>query len=557
MAFLVSPGVQVKEIDLTNVVPAVSSSTGGIAGSFQWGPVDEITTVSSEKQLVELFGQPDDNTYHSVISAAQFLSYGNTLRVVRGVGTSALNATSGGSGLLVKNDTHASSVTGQDVVARYPGTTGNNIGVSICPASTSAFAAWDWASHFSAAPDTSSGATAVGGSKDELHVVVYDSLGGITGTQNEILETYSFLSQGSDAKDSSGSSNYAKNVINNKSDWIRIVDGLTGLSNFGAALASQTFDVTVEGSTDGDYVDVLQHGVDDNVLTAGETTTALDMFADAETVDVSLLMMSNANLSSSDSTTVCNKLIAMAEARKDCVAFVSPYFSADTAAEVKTWAATLTHSSYAFADSSALYVYDKYNDVYRWLGASASMAGLCANADLTADAWFSPAGFTRGNVRNVTKLAYNPNQSDRDDLYKVGINPIVTFPGQGTVLYGDKTLQTKPSAFDRINVRRLFIVLEKAVSTASKASLFEFNDEFTRAQFRNMVEPFLRDVKGRRGITDFKVVCDDTNNTGNIIDTNRFVADIYIKPARSINFITLNFIATRTGVEFSEVAGGE
>ena len=555
MAFLVSPGVQVKEVDLTNVVPAVSSSTGGIAGSFQWGPVDEVTTIGSEKQLVELFGQPDDNTYQSVLSAAQFLSYGNTLRVVRGVGASALNATSGAAGLLVKNDTHALSVSGQDVVARYPGTTGNNIGVSICPADATAWAAWDWASHFSAIPGTSSGATAVGGSNDELHVVVYDATGGITGTQNEILETYEFLSQGSDAKDSSGKSNYAKNVINNDSAWIRIIDGLTGLSNFGSALASQAFDVTVEGSTDGDFLSLLDDGIDDNDLSAAVTVLAYDYLADAETIDVSLLMMGKVNWSTTDSTTVCNKLIAMAIARKDCVAFVSPYFTADTAAEVKTWAGSITHSSYAFADSSALYVYDKYNDVYRWLGASGSMAGLSAGTDLSADAWFSPAGFTRGNVRNVTKLAYNPNQAGRDDLYKVGINPIVTFPGQGTVLYGDKTLQTKPSAFDRINVRRLFNVLEKAIATSAKYQLFEFNDATTRSTFRNMVEPYLRSVQGRRGITDFSVVCDDTNNTGDVIDRNEFRADIFIKPNRSINFIQLNFVATRTGVSFSEVAG--
>jgi phage tail sheath protein FI len=557
MAFLVSPGVQVKEIDLTNVVPAVSSSTGAIAGSFIWGPSDEITTVGSEKQLVEVFGQPDDNTYHSVLSAAQFLSYGNSLRVVRAIGSSALNATSGTTGLLIKNNTHAESVTtGQDIVARYPGVTGNALGISVCPAGSTPFSAWSWASNFSAAPGTSSGAAAVSGSNDEVHVVVYDATGGITGTINTVLEKYEYVSQGVDSKDASGSSNYVKDVINNKSAWVRIVVGITGLSDFGDAMAGTTFDVVVDGTSDNIYTKTLSHGVDDNALTAGETTLALDMFSDAETVDVSLLMMSDVNLSATDSTTVNNKLISIAEARKDCVAFVSPYFSADTSAEVITWAGTLTHSSYAFADSSALYVYDKYNDKYRWLGASSTMAGLSAHTDLTADAWFSPAGFSRGNLRNVVKLAYNPKQTDRDDLYKVGVNPIVTFPGAGTVLYGDKTLQTKPSAFDRINVRRLFIVLEKAIATASKASLFEFNDEFTRAQFRNMVEPFLRDVKGRRGVTDFKVVCDDTNNTGDIIDTNRFVADIYIKPARSINFITLNFVATRTGVEFSEIAGG-
>jgi len=215
----------------------------------------------------------------------------------------------------------------------------------------------------------------------------------------------------------------------------------------------------------------------------------------------------------------------------------------------------LTSSSYAVIDSTALYVYDKYNDVYRWIVASGAVAGLCANTDNVADAWFSPAGFTRGQILGVTKIAFNPKKAARDDLYKARVNPIVSFPGEGIVLFGDKTAQSKPSAFDRINVRRLFITLEKAVATAAKFQLFEFNDEFTRAQFRNLVEPFLRDVKGRRGITDFAVICDATNNTGEVIDGNRFVADIYIKPARSINFITLNFIATRTGVEFSEIIG--
>ena len=305
----------------------------------------------------------------------------------------------------------------------------------------------------------------------------------------------------------------------------------------------------------------LTGGVDDNVLTVGETTAAYALMADAETIDTNLIFQANSGLSASDNITLSNFITAQAAARKDAVGFVSPERAATVnaaapATSVATWRTAITSTSYGFADSGSLYVYDKYNDVYRWIAAAGSMAGLAANADLVADAWFSPAGFTRGNVRNVTKLAWNPNQAERDALYKTGVNPVVTFPGQGTVLFGDKTLQAKPSAFDRINVRRLFIVLEKAVSTASKASLFEFNDEFTRAQFRNMVEPFLRDVQGRRGITDFKVVCDGTNNTGAIIDANKFVADIYVKPARSINFITLNFIATRTGVEFSEIAGG-
>ncbi|HAV28437.1 MAG TPA: hypothetical protein DCW93_00825, partial [Saprospirales bacterium] len=257
---------------------------------------------------------------------------------------------------------------------------------------------------------------------------------------------------------------------------------------------------------------------------------------------------------------IADKLIAICNARKDCMAFVSPPIDdsvgTDTpAADVKAWADTLPSTSYASTDSGAVYVYDKYNDVYRWLGAAGLCAGLCANTDDVADAWFSPAGVNRGQLFGVTKLAYNPKKADRDTLYKARVNPLVSFPGQGTMLFGDKTLLSKPSAFDRINVRRLFIVLEKAVATAAKAQLFEFNDEFTRAQFRNMLEPFMRDVKGRRGMTDFRVICDTTNNTGQVIDANRFVADIFIKPSRSINFITLNFIATRTGVDFSEIAG--
>jgi len=555
MAFLVSPGIQVNEIDLTNVVPATSASIGAISGSFQWGPADQIVTVGTEKQLVENFGQPDNDTFSTVLSAAQFLSYGNSLRVVRKVGTSARNATTSGTGVLVVNDTAAGAITfgaGDWTVAKYPGTIGNSVGITICPADAAVFAAWPVAGSFNSAPGTSAAAAAVGGSLDELHIVVYDKTGSITGVADAILETYEYVSQGSDAKGADGATNYWVDVVNNKSNWVRITGAQPDLSDSGDTLAGTTFDVTITG---GASDDTLSGGISDNALTVGERMAGYDMFADAETVEVSLIMHGNV-ATLSDSTTISNHLVAIAEARKDCVAFVSPPMDAGTTAEVIAWRGTVTSSSYAFADSGALYVYDKYDDKYRWISASGSMAGLSANADSVADPWFSPAGFTRGNVRNVTKLALNPNQVDRDDMYKQGVNPIVAFPGQGTVLWGDKTLQNKPSAFDRINVRRLFITLEKAISQASKASLFEFNDEFTRAQFRNMVEPFLRDIKGRRGITDFKVVCDDTNNTGDIIDTNRFVADIFIKPARSINFITLNFVATRTGVEFSEIAGG-
>ena len=556
MANLVSPGVQVKEIDLTNVVPSVSSTAGAMAGAFAWGTVNEVVTVSSETELVSTFGKPDANTFESVLSAAQFLSYGSALKVVRAVGTSARNATASGTGILTQNKTvfdGQSPAAGDWAQARYPGVIGNAVGVSVATA-TQALTAWQ-ATHVEGIAGTSAGAAAVGGSNDEIHIFVYDVNGTITGTVAGILESWTYLSQASDVKGSSGESLYYKDVINAGSKWVFIGNHAAALTDAGESATSNAFTNVAAFSAP------FTGGVDDNALTVGETTTALAYFADAETMDMSLMFQSNSGLSAADNITLSNYITALCAARKDAVGFVSPERAATVnaaapATTVATWRTGLTSTSYGFADSGSLYVYDKYNDVYRWIAAAGSMAGLTANADLVADAWFSPAGFTRGNVRNVTKLAWNPNQAARDALYKTGVNPIVTFPGSGTVLFGDKTLQTKPSAFDRINVRRLFIVLEKAVSTASKASLFEFNDEFTRAQFRNMVEPFLRDVKGRRGITDFKVVCDGTNNTGNIIDTNKFVADMYIKPARSINYITLNFIATRTGVEFSEIAGG-
>ena len=556
MANLVSPGVQVKEIDLTNVVPSVSTTIGAMAGAFTWGPANEVTTVTSETQLVDKFGQPNADTFESVLSAAQFLSYGNNLKVVRATGTSARNATASGTGILTQNKTvfdGQSPAAGDWVQARYPGVTGNAVGVSVLTA-TQTGTAWQL-SHVESAAGTSAGAAAVGGSNDEIHLWVYDVNGTITGTTGTVLEYWTYLSQASDVKSSDGTTLYYKDVINSGSDWIYIGNHKSTLSDAGESATGNAFTNVAT------FFIALTGGIDDNALTVGETTAAYALLSDAETVDANLVFQANSGLSAADTITLSNYITALTAARKDAVGFISPERAATVNAAaphttVAAWRTGSTSTSYGFADSTSLYVYDKYNDVYRWIAAAGSMAGLAANADLVADAWFSPAGFTRGNVRNVTKLAWNPNQAERDALYKTGVNPIVTFPGQGTVLFGDKTLQAKPSAFDRINVRRLFIVLEKAVSTASKASLFEFNDEFTRAQFRNMVEPFLRDVQGRRGITDFKVVCDTTNNTGAIVDANKFVADIYVKPARSINYITLNFIATRTGVEFTEIAGG-
>lgn len=557
MAFQVSPGVQVKEIDLTNVVPAVSTSIGAIAGAFQWGPVGEIRTIGSEKELVEVFGKPNAQTYKYFMPAAQFLQYGNSLRVVRAE-TDNLNATNDGSGVKITNESDYEATTISATVftvAKYPGLLGNSLSVSFCTANATAFTSWTYRGLFDSAPGTSSYAANRGGANDEMHVVIFDEDGLWTGEAGTVLETFAFLSQASDALGDDGTNNFYAEVLNNQSRyiWFGNHDNAT-YPEMGATAANTTF-TTSSGAT----TLPLSGGTDDNSPTIGELTTAYDLFGDAETLDVNLII-GGESPAGADGVTHANNMIALAEGRKDCVVFVSPRVAdtvnnATAATAVITWANLLTSSSYAVIDSTALYVYDKYNDVYRWVAASGATAGLCANTDNVADPWFSPAGLNRGQLLGVTKVAFNPKKADRDDLYKARVNPIVSFPGEGTVLFGDKTALAKPSAFDRINVRRLFITLEKSVSTASKFQLFEFNDEFTRAQFRNLVEPFLRDVKGRRGITDFLVVCDETNNTGQVIDSNQFVADIYIKPARSINFITLNFVATRTGVEFSEIVG--
>ena len=565
MAFQVSPGVQVKEIDLTNVVPAVSTSIGGFAGAFNWGPVETVTNVSSEKDLATVFGTPDTNTASYFLTAASFLQYGNALKVVR-VGTTNLNATATGAGVLVKNDDAYDSIgvalAAEAFVAKYPGILGNSLLVSICPADATVFNGWAYKGSFDGAPGTSDYAASKSSSNDEVHIAIIDEDGAITGTAGSVLETFAYASQASDAKASDGTSAYYVNVINT-SKWVRWGSHYAVLAHAGVSVVNHSADATLavagdflDGVTAVAITDSLSGGTDDNAPTPGEIAAGITLLSDAETVDVNLLF----GVTEESEVSIPQALLAAATSRKDCVAFVSPPITATVgsstpAADVKAFADQLTSTSYGVIDSTALKVYDKYNDVYRWIPAAGHIAGLCANTDNVADAWFSPAGFTRGQLLGVTKVAYNPSSADRDELYKARVNPITAFPGQGIVLYGDKTAQDKPSAFDRINVRRLFIVLEKAVATAAKYQLFEFNDEFTRAMFRNMVEPFLRDIKGRRGITDFAVVCDATNNPGAIVDSNQFVADIYIKPARSINFITLNFIATRTGVEFSEIVG--
>jgi hypothetical protein len=662
MAFQVSPGVLVTEKDLTNVIPAVSTTSGGIVITAEKGPIDEITTISSEKELLDTFGKPTADNFEEWFTAANFLGYGNNLKVVRPI-TGMVNAVSTGTSILIKNTTDYlatySSATGAGQVtdigpfaAREAGLLGNSLKVSMCTNSTAfgphsmsgnlvadASAAigdtsitvddgslmqvgdilefgdasgwtdapaghyykitaistndltiarfnistgvtetgglrhavvddakirrhWEYYFQFSAPPTTTDDVSAAGGSLDEMHIAVVDEDGAITGTVGSILETFESVSQATDAKTAQGSSNYYPNVLYAQSQYIYWIDHLTTLSD-GLPKKGQTFDNSV-----GDAFVVsntsLAGGTDDFAATNAEIATAYEKFSDTENVDVSLLLCGPSQ-TGADATgdTKATAVMDIATARKDCVAFISPARSdvvdvanaITQAANVKSFAEGLPSTSYAVIDSGYKYMFDRYNDVYRYVPLNGDIAGLCARTDSIADPWFSPGGFSRGQIRGAVKLAFNPNQTQRDDLYKARVNPVVSFPGQGTVLFGDKTAQSKPSAFDRINVRRLFIVLEKAISTASKFQLFEFNDEFTRANFRNLVEPFLRDVQGRRGVTDFSVICDETNNTGDVIDRNEFRADIFIKPARSINFIQLNFIATRTGVAFSEVAG--
>ena len=641
MAFQVSPGVLVQEKDLTRIIPAVSTSIGAFAGEFRKGPLDQITSISSEQELVSVFGKPDNSNFESFFSAANFLQYSNALRVVRVQNTGLANAAVSGSAVAIKNtqdyqdNYNAGQASVGEWAARTAGVWGNGLKVSACHSATgfqedakttindsamsvghttvtltsgTGFAVgdivefstsaggtdydgrkykitavntnditfvradtlqgglhqvpadganvrrlWEFYEFVSGAPGTSPYAASKSGVNDEMHVVVIDEDGNITGKTGEVIEVYDRVSKASDAKSPQGDSNYVRDVIYNKSNYIYWMDHHASGSNHGSAAAGITFTAVDTPKTDS-----LVNGANGSTATAGEIKTAYELFEDAETVDVGLIIGGSCN------ATHVDDLISIAEKRMDAIAFVSPERS-DVAGITSSITQTqnvigfmngIRSSSYVMLDSGYKYMYDRYNDVYRYVPLNGDIAGLAARTDLIADSWFSPAGLNRGVIRGAVKLAYNPSKSQRDELYKARINPVVTFPGQGTVLFGDKTGLSAPSAFDRINVRRLFIVLEKAISTASKFQLFEFNDEFTRANFRNIVEPFLREVQGRRGITDFLVVCDETNNTGEVIDRNEFIAEIFIKPARSINFITLQFIATRTGVSFEEVAGG-
>ena len=633
MAFQLSAGVNVSEVDLTTIVPSVATSIGAFAGPFAWGPTNEVITISDEVRLASRFGNPDSTNYEYWFSAANFLAYTNNLKIVRAANTaySTLNAAANTNGaILIQNEddylgNHATAnTTNGPMVAKCPGALGNSLRISMCP-SSQAFSAnltstdnlranavtagatvinvqgnadaranlanndlisvdggssyirvaevnataiivstapgtvanstpilrkWQYADQFKVAPGTSDYATSKSGANDEIHVIVIDEDGNFTGTANNVVEKWAFVSKAADAKDSSGSSIYYPNVLNEQSEYVWWTGHQPGATNWGSNAQGVTFnEIRVPFSAS-------MSGGADGTITTANVVSAYAQFANADSVDISLIISGPANQA------IATSLISnIAEVRKDCLVFLSPERSdvvnnpGNEVTDSLAYRDSLTSTSFAVMDSGWKYQYDKYNDTYRYVPLNGDIAGLCARTDLERDPWYSPGGLNRGIIKNVIKLAYNPTKTNRDDLYVKGINPVVSFQGEGTVLFGDKTMLSKPSAFDRINVRRLFVVLEKSIARAARFSLFEFNDQFTRAQFVALVEPFLRDVQGRRGITDFRVVCDETNNTGEVIDRNEFIGDIYIKPARSINFIQLNFVAVRTGVSFDEVVG--
>lgn len=592
MATSASPAIVVKEIDLTGVVPSVTSSTGAFVGNFRWGPVQERTLISDESGLVSVFAAPDTSNNVDFLSAANFLKYSNALYVVREVGDSAANAStsnqlvldtgldSAGEQILIKNRDHfdslilSSSKTGS-FAAKYAGELGNALEVSFCPAQTgdSAFEAWSYAEAFDQAPGTSPFLTGknASSSNDEMHIAVVDRTGALSGTKGTVLETFPHVSILENALTPDGSPNFISDVVNNKSNYIwndYFGDDSafgSGYNNFAVHIgevptvdSSQDYSVGFATWTDVTSKIKLGGGHDGGAIGTSEYATGFDLFEDVETVEVDMLI-APAHGTKTAGNTVVNDLVSIALGRKDCVVTTSPAKDGITGTQpvndTVTFASGCTRSSYLVIDNNWLKVYDKYNDKYVQVPANSSTAGLFAGTDAVAAPWFSPAGQRRGNYLGVTDIVNNPNKTQRDTLYKAGVNPIANIPGAGVILFGDKTFESRPSAFDRINVRRLFLVLERAIARAAKNVMFEFNDEFTRAEFTNIVEPLLREVQGRRGITDFRVVCDETNNTPAVVDRNEFIASIFIKPARSINFVTLNFVAVRTGVEFDEVVG--
>jgi len=653
MASQVSPGVVLRERDLTNaVIVGDSALTAAFASSFQKGPIGVITSISDQKSLINTFGTPKDANAEDWLVASEFLGYGGRLAVVRAA-SGVLNACNGG-GTLIKNDVEWTSGVGNAKIfaARSAGTWGNGVKVvavdrgpdqiivlASAPANNTPTAggtvtfnvsgvaktaecvtvsgqtltvvlddptvlvsagdtyedgatdinitsATDWYTNTSIGstglklsaigprPGTSEFASSRGISYDEIHIAAIDTTGDVSGAANTVLERFTFLSKLSDGKSPEGASTYYKDIINAESQQIFHGAALTGTFEPSSAGGGKTIGVASTTLSSGDKFLLvggnetdLSGGTDDYVYTAGEVNAGYDLFLDTEETEVDFVLMGGSMGSESDTKSKAQKVVAIASGRKDAVAFVSPHKgnqvgsggSALSAAQQKTntinFMNGITSSSFAVLDGGYKYMYDRFNDKYRYVACNGDIAGLCVNTSTTNADWISPAGMARGGVRNVVKLAYNPNKADRDELYQARINPIVSFPGTGAVLFGDKTALASPSAFDRINVRRLFLNIEKRVEALGKAVLFELNDEVTRGGFLSTINAYLNDIVAAQGITDFLVVCDTSNNTADVIDRNEFVAELFIKPARSINYVTVTFTATRTGVSFSEVVG--
>jgi len=582
----VSPAIVVKEIDLTGVAPNVETSLSGFVGQFNWGPVNVPTRIQDEGQLAAVFGTPSTTTAVDYFSAAQYLRYSGNLIVNRQVSQgvsadSAYNATLSNQQVLIENEEQwENTVSTEMFTARYPGALGNSLGVSIfsiesgdsvgSATSIANFAAWQWQDKFDGIPSTSDWATNFSNSvkNDEVHVAVIDRGGFISGTKNTVLEIFPYVSVAAGAKTIDGGDNHIKSVLNNSSDYVLFgkyfdSDNMIVGTKWGSAVPTDgtaiDFASGVSWSNDSANATFVG-GSDHSILDAGDYALGFDNFEDKDEIDIQILIAPGM-ATSSEQITVVNDLAGIASVtRKDCVVVASP----DRAAVVGTNSPTadtilttnqFTASNYLIVDNNYLRVYNKYADQYIYVPAASSTAGLLAATDANYGPWYSPAGERRGEYFGVTALAHSPNKAERDALYKVGVNPIVQFSGRGILLFGDKTKQARPSAFDRINVRRLFLAVEKSIALAARNFMFEFNDEFTRSEFVAITEPLLREIQARRGIEEFYVQCDARNNTDEVRARNELVASVFIKPAYAINFITLNFVATRAGLDFEEVIG--
>lgn len=575
--------VTVEPADFTSNVTAANNVAANIHSALAIGDLIEVGNVAVGKQLLRVtnVGALTPAFYNASITMT--FSSGDTALAVSGATTlfsvgasvsgtgipaNATIASKNASHVVISSNTTAGSSGSYTIqtAAKMTLTMNNKIRIKTAVSETSLNRFWEYYGSFDRAPGQTDylanryaqdPASANGSAMDEVHVVVIDNKGLFTGVPGSILERFSGLSRITDAKNDQGASIYVKDAVNFGSQYVWWANDEDNAASANAsAIVSSTNEEPQTYYFVGGKDGLNETNVEEAVL-----YDAYDMFLNANEIDISLLLQGKAR-GGDRGQQLGNYIIDnICEHRKDCVAFLSPNYDAlinnlyQEVDDIIAFRNAITSSSYAVIDSGYKYMYDRYNDVYRWVPLNGDIAGLCARTDDTNDPWFSPAGYNRGLIKNVVKLAYNPSQAERDSLYKSDVNPVINVTGAGTLLFGDKTALGKPSAFDRINVRRLFIVLEKAISLAAKYTLFEFNDAFTRTQFRNLVEPYLRDVQGRRGIFDFKVVCDETNNTPEVIDRNEFIGDIYIKPARSINFIQLNFIAVRTGVAFNEIIG--